>query len=310
MAQEPTTDDNACLLRFNELKYDTIHEIKPFLPLSGSRSCDYSIGGIYMWIDCFKYHYCIYENTLFLKGVMEDDTAKVAFSLPLGHMPLEKSIGLLRKYCECSGNKLEFSAIPGERIDEFRALNPSSITSLDHWADYVYDIHQMATFSGKKMSKKRNHVNHFMGLYPEAVSEPIGPDNLNAVKRCFEEVCSTPPDSAMANYERQQVWHVLDNLPYYGFESLCLRVGDEVAAFTLGEVVGDTLQDHIEKALRRYEGSGETLFRNFSAATLTKYPQLQYVNREDDAGDEGLRQSKLSYNPALMVDKYNVIFDK
>ena len=33
-----------------------------------------------------------------------------------------------------------------------------------------------------------------------------------------------------------------------------------------------------------------------------------FVNREDDVDDEGLRQSKLSYKPVAMEEKYNVSF--
>ena len=302
------SDDSACRLQFKELKYGSIKEILPYLSKSGSISCDFTIGGIYMWIDYFNYHYCIYNNTLFLKGFMEDDTTKVAFSLPMGDLSIAESVDLLREYCQCSGNVLEFSAVPEERIDEFRELGPKSISELTHWADYIYDASAMATFAGKKLSKKRNHVNKFMSVFPQAVTMPITSDNIDAVKRCFQEICDVPADSSMAEYERRQVWHVLDNLQYYGFESLCLMVGEEVAAFTLGEVINDTLQDHIEKALRRFDGCGETVFRDFVAATLSKYPNLKYVNREDDAGDEGLRKSKLSYHPVKLLNKYNVIF--
>lgn len=297
-------------LVFKELTLDTIKEVRHFLPLSGSRSCDFSIGGIYMWVECLKYDYCIVHDTLFLKGVMDDSTSRVTFSMPVGRLPLDDAIGLLRRYCKKNHLRLEFSAVPEERIAEFRALSPQSVSPLRHWADYVYDLQEMATFKGKRMGKKRNHANQFERLFPDWRVEPVGAGNLEAVRQCFREICDRKPaGSPMAECERGQVWKVLECPDCYGFESLCLIVGEKVVAFTFGEVVGDTLMDHVEKMLHDVPGSGEVVFRSFSAAMAAKYPQLAYVNREDDAGDEGLRRSKLSYNPVMMVEKYSVLFD-
>lgn len=299
-----------CILQFKPLTFEDAGTIKPFLAGSGSRSCDYSLGGLLMWIGCFGYEYCIHEDTLFIKGRMGGDSPREAFSLPIGRLSLPEAVSLLRSYCRCAGRLLDFSAIPCERIDEFRGLNPMAIGLMRHYSDYLYDIREMATYAGKRMAKKRNHQNRFMRDNPDWRVEEIGAENIALVKECFRRICEMEPaDSAMQAYEREQVTHVLERPELYGFESLCLFAGGEVVAFTFGEVVGDTLHDHIEKMRRDVAGSGETVFSRFSAAMLEKYPHLNYVNREDDAGDIGLQRSKLSYNPVMMIDKYNVLFE-
>ena len=296
-------------LHFHRLTFNSLPLVLPYLQQSGSRSCDYTVGGIYMWIDYFKYHYCIYRDTLLIKGVAEDDVRRTAFSLPLGAMPLAESVELLKRYCADEGITLEFSAITEERIDDFRALAPAEITDLSHWSDYIYSAEKLATFAGNKMKRKRNHVNKFLATYPDHRIEPLSRDNLADVSAFFDRLCLDKTDNGMSGYERNQTRRVLHDFAHYEgvFEGIVLYVGSEVAAFAIGEVTGTTLHVHIEKTDHSYDGANE-----FVAQAMVRYAgarhQIDMVNREDDAGDPGLQQSKLSYCPDLMLRKYNVIF--
>jgi hypothetical protein len=68
----------------------------------------------------------------------------------------------------------------------------------------------------------------------------------------------------------------------------------------------NTLVIHIEKAHNEYEGSYQAINNLF----LKNYNEnVEYVNREQDLGIEGLRRAKESYKPYRMIKK-SVIYPK
>ena len=88
-------------------------------------------------------------------------------------------------------------------------------------------------------------------------------------------------------------------------EGLLLRDGQTTLAFAMGSLLSsDTFDIHFEKALDIADGAYAAINQGFAEHLRSKYPQLRWLNREDDVGLEGLRKAKLSYNPDHMVEKY------
>lgn len=275
------------------------------------RTTDFSFGGVAMWIDYFSYQYCIYEQTLFIKGVLEDNRDVPAFSLPIGNMELSKAIDLVKQYCNMRNIKPRFSAIPEYALLDFKCLNPVDVSELVDWGDYIYEADLLATLAGKKMAKKRNHFNRFCSIYEDRFKiVDITPSNITELFRFldFLENCSQMDANGREEFKLTRKY--LEK--YESFSSYIigaiLLVDNSVCAFTIGDIKGDTLYIHIEKADRNVPGSYEAINTLFVRSIQSQYPNIKYVNREDDAGDAGLRKAKLSYKPIDILKKFNIYF--
>ena len=296
-------------MRFEPFTLADIQRIRPMLAQAPARSCDYTLGGIYMWIDYFLYERAIVGDTLFIRGMSEDDVNVPAFSLPVGSMPLAEAVELLAEHCRLTGETLRFSAVPTETLDELTALGGTPCGRLDAWADYLYDAQALATLSGKKYNKKRNHVNRFVAENPGFTLSPLTVADRDALLDFLRRHPLSADKGIMAEYERMQSIKVIKSIDSYPFVGGILRTPSHgIVAFTIGEIIGDTLHLHIEKADHTVNGASEAVNQLFAAKMLSLHPQIRIINRQDDAGDEGLRKAKLSYHPLALVEKHNVLF--
>lgn len=306
--QIPTTEPDNEPLRFKHITFNDARALAPLLAMSTSRTCDFTLGGMIMWADYFNYDMAIYRDTLFVRGVTEDDISHTAFSMPVGKMPLRESLDMIRAYCSLHNIRPELSAVPEDRLLEILDAGPAEATELTDWADYLYEIEPMSTFAGKKLSKKRNHVHRFAADNPDAIFRPITAADADALIEMTHRLHPSLNKSLTADYElikTVEVIRSIDHLP--GFYGALLEVpGMGIASYTIGEPIGDTLYAHIEKIDHEFNGAGETVSSRFCAMMKERFPGLRYVNREEDTGDPGLRKAKQDYHPAALLRKYNV----
>ena len=298
-------------LEFKKITHKDMDIIWPFLQKENGRTTDFSYAGLFMWVDFFKYEYAVYENTLFVKGVVENDRSIPAFSLPIGDLPLSECIRLIKDYCRQHSVMPVLSAVPEYAMKELRDLNPIGEELLEHWSDYLYDASMLASLAGKKMNKKRNHVNHFCNLFPDWSFQKLSSCNAAAALDFMDLYESGVEETIMAREEsrlcRQMINMITegDNVMKGG---LLYSDPDNICALTIGDIKGDTLFVHIEKALRSVPGSYEMINHAFASHILEQFPEIKFINREDDAGEEGLKKAKESYHPVDLLKKFNVIF--
>ncbi|MDE6291397.1 MAG: phosphatidylglycerol lysyltransferase domain-containing protein [Muribaculaceae bacterium] len=295
-------------LKFKPITHADMETIFRYLQMEPGRTTDFSYAGILMWVDYFKYEFAISDDTLFIKGVVENDTDTPAFSLPIGKLPLKESLERIRKYCNGHNIPPVLSAVPEYALEELDKAGISSVNPLEDWGDYLYDAKMLSTLTGKKMSKKRNHVNKFESLYPGSRLEPLDASNIDRAIDFMTTIDEEGDDVPMAVEERRMTRKLLELIKEgdIRLEGAILMIGDEVAAFTIGDVKNDTLFVHVEKASRAFEGSYEKINKEFAALMCGRHPEILYINREDDSGDEGLRKAKQSYHPVEILKKYNI----
>ena len=178
--------------------------------------------------------------------------------------------------------------------------------------DYLYETAALATLSGRKLQSKRNHIHRFESEYPDCQCVPITEDLLPACqKMCSEwyrEHFALGENPALFAEEQRVLSIAFARYGEFGFDGLCMMLDGHVVAFSFGmRLSTDTFDVCFEKAFSSMEGSYAAINRAFSRMVAEKYPEIQYLNREDDMGLAGLRKAKLSYHPFRILETYTAM---
>jgi hypothetical protein len=120
--------------------------------------------------------------------------------------------------------------------------------------------------------------------------------NWCVLRRCEEDLNLTG--------EWDATREALNHFTSLGIQGGVILINGKVEAFSLGERLNEkTAVIHIEKANTEIRGLYAAINQQFCERQWSDTP---FVNREQDLGEPGLREAKLSYNPDHLVEKFSI----
>lgn len=294
------------LSELNIEQYEVIKQYSQIRPLS---TCEYAPVTLYMWKD--MYHPHIYFDKNFI--IIFQNYHEVCYSL----MPLckpeffresfEKAVELFRvmevpfvMYCV---DQTFVDFIREEYNDKYQICEERDL------ADYIYSGESLRTLTGKKLSAKRNHINAFNKENADRRVEARVMDSedyqliQSFLTRWYEQ------HSDMTTHLEDE-WNGIQFLikNHMQIEAILFGVfiDGELEAFSIGSYYHDRKGAiiHVEKANSSIRGLYPFINQQF---LLRVFPEVEFVNREDDLGIEGLRKAKYSYDPIYLEQKYVIM---
>lgn len=292
------------MIRYQIIRIEDKKNYQPALCCAGQRGCEYSFTNLFLWGR---------QRIAFLDGnisVFSQFDRKSVYLFPIGCGDLRKTVDAIIHDASVRDIPCRLTGLTGDDCRLLYTLYPGRFrfhTDRNSF-DYIYSIGDLAELPGRKYQKKRNHLNRFLQNYPDAKAEPISDENVQEVWEMVQNwytlrLQEDPTRDFLM--EQAAIRKALQNREMLELEGLALRVEGSIAAMTLGSRLSqDTFDIHFEKALDTYDGAYAMINREFARYLKEKYPEILWLNREDDMGIEGLRKAKLSYYPARMLEKY------
>lgn len=290
-------------LDFDPVQDEDIEDIRSYLALCEYEESNHNLVNLFQWIPWYPLFKFKTEHYYLLLGIHQGE-----FFL---YMPLCKSEyveeAILKGKEIFDEHQFPFvlSCFTKEMMERVLRLFPEyQACPAPESYDYVYLCEKLISFSGKKLQKKRNHLNAFYQQYQGRYGyESIDENNIQECMDFLAKWKLDEEDEALV-FDRIGTQRVLERYFKLGCKGGLIRIDQEVKAFAIGSHLSSSMcQENIEKADDSIRGLYQAMIKEWLSHEFSEY---EYCNREDDMGKENLRQAKQAYAPIKMIEKYRL----
>ncbi len=284
--------------------------ITAFTYPSSYLNCDYAFANMCSWRFLYESVYAVSDNFLFIRFYIEEKgDQRPVYMFPLGEGDLRKAINRIEEDSEKAGFPLFILGMTPEAKSRLEELFPNNFVYMAerNYFDYIYLREDLQSLKGKKFQQKRNHINKFKKLYRYAY-KPITQNNIHECIQLEKEwfnTNKTQNNERSISSEHRSITFALEHFDELGLLGGTILVENKIIAFSYGSPINHkAFGIHVEKADINYNGAFSVINQEF-AANIPE--QFLYINREEDLGLPGLRKSKLSYNPVIILEKNGAV---
>ena len=260
------------------------------------RVSELTFAGLYLFREAHRYRLATAAGSIVILGSGYDDTE---YFLP----PLGGDVAEALKILFADG--ISLYGADDLFVDRYISAGAVQISDLRDSCDYLYLRENLAVLPGSRFHKKKNRISYFTSRHDYTVAI-FSSEHLNGCRNLLDRLVQSSHDNVGSSLrmEMEAAYEALECAEVLGLVGIVVIMNGNVAAFALGERLNrDTAVCHFEKADPFAEGLYQLVNREFARLL---FQECRFINREQDLGNMGLRNAKLSYHPVELVKKYLV----
>ena len=291
----------------NPFSLDAKADLMPYYNIVRYEACEYSFTTMYLWQQSYEFHYTIKPKFALIFG--SDDKKPFILNPLCEEKYYEEAMEFAAEVFEFIKCPLYFRAITSPFKEYLEQKYPNKLEMIEHrdGFDYVYEAEKLRTLSGRKLHGKKNHYNAFIKEYKDrAEYRKLTPENHKDIIDVEEKWAHSKENDENIVSERLAISKLLSNISRFPEIKIGgIYIDGKLSAFAIGDLLNsDTALVHVEKADDDIRGLYVAINKWFIE---NEFPNVTFVNREDDLGLEGLRNAKLSYKPVKLVKKWEIL---
>lgn len=277
--------------QFSDLTLNMRPDLHPLFQQLAEGISEFTFANLFLFRRTHRYQISRLSDTEY--GIVGNDDQQPFFLLPFG-LPEQRLLG------EFFHKSNSMKCVTESQAGQLERMGYTVSEDRDNF-DYVYSQKDLAKLTGRKFHKKRNLIKAFINNYDyegKPLLEEYIPDAL-AVLESWREERDDLGDYVAAKeaLEKAEELQLCGGIYYVDGQPVAYSLGEELAR-------GTSFVIHFEKAAGNYKGIWQFVNQAFASILPDKYAT---INREQDLGNEGLRQAKLSYKPVGFVKKYRAM---